>query len=249
MELLNLSGQDFAILAVIVTCAGIVRGFSGFALSALVMAVGVMILPPIELIPICLVLEIVASSLMARGGWRDADRSVVAGLVVGSVMGVPVGVMIMKSLDVETSKRVVLTVIVSLAALQLAKVRLAFLATKLGLYISGFTAGIVTGLAQVGGMVVALYVLSQNVPAAKMRASLILFLLIGSMTTTVTYTVTGVLTGEALARGGTLAIFAGVGVFAGQQLFTERLTRYYRPFCLSLLISLAGMSLVRTVTT
>ena len=246
MELLNLTTSEFMILAGIVTLAGIVRGFSGFALSALIMAMGVLILPPIELIPICLVLEFVASILMAGGGWREADRGVVAGLVIGSTVGVPFGVMTMKALDVETSKLVVLALIILLAAVQLAKVRFAFLATKPGLYISGFTAGVVTGLAQVGGMVVALYVLSQDAPAAKMRAALVLFLFVSGFTTAITYAVTGVLTGDAMARSAALAVFAAAGVAVGQRFFTERLAPYYRPFCLTLLMSLAGLGLVRT---
>jgi len=246
MELLNLTTSEFMILAGIVTLAGIVRGFSGFALSALIMAMGVLILPPIELIPICLVLEFVASILMAGGGWREADRGIVAGLVIGSTVGVPFGVMTMKALDVETSKLVVLALIILLAAVQLAKMRFAFLATKPGLYISGFTAGVVTGLAQVGGMVVALYVLSQDAPAAKMRAALVLFLFVSGFTTAITYAVTGVLTGDAMARSAALAVFAAAGVAVGQRFFTERLAPYYRPFCLTLLMSLAGLGLVRT---
>lgn len=249
MELLNLSSADFVWLAVIVTFAGVVRGFSGFALSALIMAAGVMILPPIELIPICLILELTASILMARGGWKEADRSVVWGLVIGSTVGVPFGVLTMMALPVETSKLVVLVILIVLAATQLAKVRFAFLATKSGLYLSGFCAGIATGLASVGGMVVALYVLSQDAPAAKMRAALVLFLFISSTTTMVTYLVTGVMNGQAFARGLSLALFAAAGVFAGQHTFTEKLAPYYRPFCLTLLMSLAGASLIRTATT
>ncbi len=48
----DLTGQEFAILTVIVIVAGIVRGFSGFALSAIVMASAVIILPPVQIIPI-----------------------------------------------------------------------------------------------------------------------------------------------------------------------------------------------------
>jgi uncharacterized membrane protein YfcA len=249
MEFLNLSTSDYTLLAVIVTFAGVVRGFSGFALSALIMAAGVMILPPIELIPICLILELVASILMASGGWREADRSVVLGLVIGSTIGVPFGVVTMMALPVETSKLVVLVILIILSATQLAKIRFAFLATKPGLYISGFCAGIATGLASVGGMVVALYVLSQNSPAAKMRASLVLFLFISSFTTLITYLYTGVMNGQALSRGLSLAVFAAVGVFIGQRTFTERLAPYYRPFCLTLLMALAGFGLIRTAVT
>ena len=52
-DLLGLSGSEIAILAVICFGAGMVRGFSGFALSALVMASAALILPPVQLIPIC----------------------------------------------------------------------------------------------------------------------------------------------------------------------------------------------------
>ena len=246
MELLNLTGQEFAILAVIVTLAGIVRGFSGFALSALVMAAGVMILPPIELIPICWSLELAASVLMARSGWKEADRGIVLGLVIGSVMGVPIGLAMLTSMSEETSKLIVLVMIITLAATQLANIRLPFLATKPGLYLSGIAAGIATGLASVGGMVVALYVLSQDAPAAKMRAALVLFLFVSLCTSIIFYLISGVMDGQAAARGASLAIFAAGGVFLGQKLFTDRLALYYRPFCLTLLMSLAGFGLIRT---
>lgn len=246
MELLNLTAAEFVILAGIVTVAGIVRGFSGFALSALVMASAVLILPPVELIPICWFLEMTASVLMARSGWQEADRSIVFGLVIGSAVGVPIGLALLTAMSVAASKAVVLALIIVLAASQLANLRLPFLATKPGLYVSGVLAGIVTGLASVGGMVVALYVLSQNAPAAKMRAALVLFLFISLGTSIVFYLIAGIMNAEAAMRGLSLAIFAALGVFIGQRLFTERLAPYYRPFCLTLLISLAGLGLIRT---
>ena len=51
LTITNLTGQEFVILTAIVLVAGIVRGFSGFALSAMIMATAVLILPPIELLP------------------------------------------------------------------------------------------------------------------------------------------------------------------------------------------------------
>ena len=247
MELLNLTGQEFMILAVIVTFAGIVRGFSGFALSALVMAAGVMILPPIELIPICWCLEMVASVLMARSGWKEADRGIVLGLVLGSAVGVPIGLALLTAMSEDASKLIVLIMVIVLAACQMAKLRIPFLATKPGLYLSGVAAGIATGLASIGGMVVALYVLSQDAPAAKMRAALVLFLFVSLGTSIVFYIIAGVMDGQAATRGAALAVFAAAGVFIGQRFFTERFAPYYRPFCLTLLMSLAGLGLIRTV--
>lgn len=243
---INVTGTDFAILCLIALFAGIVRGFSGFALSALVMASAVYLLPPIELIPICWWLEMSASVLMARGGWAEADRGIVFGLFVGSAVGTPFGLSLTTSLPVETSKLVALILIVVLAATQLAKVRLAFLATTPGLYLSGLTAGIVTGLASIGGMVVALYVLSQDAPARKMRAALVLFLFVSSATSIVYLIWFDVMDMTAVWRGLALAVPAMIGVVLGQRLFTPSYEPYYRPFCLTLLIGLAAVGLART---
>jgi len=242
----DLTGQEFLILMVIVTVAGIVRGFSGFALSAIVMASGVIILPPVQLIPICWCLEMTASVLMAKGGWKEADRRVVLGLVIGSTVGVPFGILLTTSISVEASQLIVLTLIIALAITQLAKIRLAFLATKTGLYGSGFAAGVATGLASVGGMVIAIYVLSQDAPAAKMRAALVLFLFVSSLTTVITLLWFGVMNSTAFARGLSLAVPTMIGVVVGQWLFIPRFAAYYRPLCLSLLCALAATALVRT---
>ena len=243
---LDLTANEFAILIVIVITAGIVRGFSGFALSAIVMATAVIILPPVQLIPICWCLEMTASVLMARGGWAEADRGIVFGLVIGSTAGVPIGVWLTTTLPVETSKVVALTIIIALALTQLAKLRLPFLATKPGLYGSGLTAGIVTGLSSVGGMVIALYVLAQDAAAAKMRAALVLFLFLSGLTTVVTLILFDVMNTTAALRGLSLAIPTAFGVFLGQRLFIPRFAAYYRPFCLSLLCVLASAALIRT---
>lgn len=242
----DLTGQEFAILIGIVFVAGIVRGFSGFALSAIVMASAVMILPPVQLIPICWWLEMTASVLMAKGGWQDADRGIVWGLVIGSTVGVPFGLLLTTSVSPDTSKLVVLFVILALAVTQLAKIRLPFLATRAGLYGSGFTAGVVTGLASVGGMVIAIYVLSQNAAAAKMRAALVLFLFASSVTSLITLVWFGVMNNTATARGLALALPTTMGVFVGQWLFIPRFAAYYRPLCLSLLCGMAGTALIRT---
>lgn len=246
LRLTDLSMAELAILSGIVLLAGIVRGFSGFALSAVVMAAAVLVLPPVALIPICWWLEMVASALMVKGGWQEADRSIVFGLVAGSTIGVPFGLWLTTSISVDQSKLIVLVIILALAAMQLAKIRIPFLATKGGLYGAGLLAGVVTGLAHVGGMVIALYVLSQDAPAAKMRAALVLFLLFSALTSLATFLWFGIMNNTSIARGLVLAVPAAFGVIVGQKLFTPRLAPYYRPFCLTLLCALAGAALIRT---
>jgi len=80
--LTGLSTAQFYIVVGAVFVAGVVRGFSGFALSALVMASLAIMIAPIELIVVCWLLELSASLLMVRGGFKDGDIKVALGLAI-----------------------------------------------------------------------------------------------------------------------------------------------------------------------
>ncbi|WP_420862418.1 sulfite exporter TauE/SafE family protein [Algirhabdus cladophorae] len=244
-DALNLPPQDMALLIAICFAAGVVRGFSGFALSALVMAAGTIILPPVALIPICWWLEMAASVLMLRGGFKDANKPVVFLLAGASAIGVPLGLWATMSISLEASKTIALVLVAVLAATQLAKIRLPFLATKSGTATAGLCAGIVTGLASIGGMVIALFVLAQNTQAREMRANLVLFLFLGAVTSLVSYSLSGIMDRDAIIRGLALAVPTLAGVWIGKTFFTPKYEPYYKPFCLTLLIGLAAAGLIR----
>ena len=108
-------------------------------------------------------------------------------------------------------------------------------------------AGVATGLAGVGGMVVALYVLARNDEPAKMRATLVAFLFIGSFTSFGMHLWFGTMNTTSTLRGLAFILPCVIGVLIGQRLFTPRLQPYYRPTCLTLLIGLGAVSLVRSV--
>ncbi|MEM6465857.1 MAG: sulfite exporter TauE/SafE family protein, partial [Pseudomonadota bacterium] len=61
IEAFGLTPGELTFAVIVAFCAGMVRGFSGFALSAMIMAVLVLILPPLELLAICWCLEVAAS--------------------------------------------------------------------------------------------------------------------------------------------------------------------------------------------
>ena len=244
-SLLSLSENQVWIVALICLLAGIVRGFSGFALSALVMASAALIIPPIELIPVCWWLELCAGLMMIRGGWKEADRRLAITLVVGSSLGMPLGLYLTTQVSVPLSQTLALGCIATLAALLLGKIKLDFLANPKGHLGVGVCAGIATGLASVGGMVVALFVLVSNVPARQMRATLGVFLLLSGVLSLIILMAFGVMDERAALRGVILSIPATLGVYLGTKFFIPRLEPFYRPFCLLLLIGLALVGLIR----
>jgi len=241
------SSSKTVLLFVIIFAAGLVRGFAGFALSAIVMASAASFIPPILLIPILWFQEMAASLLMARGGWQDADRPRTVLLVIGNWLGWPLGLWLTVSLPREASAQIALVIILILAGMQLLKVNIPALASRAGTLIAGFVAGIAGGVAHVGGMVVALYVLSQNDNARSMRATLVLYLFIGSLGSLFYLIYFGVMTSTAMLSALTLIPVTLLGVWLGTKLFNPRWEPYYKPFCLCLLIGLAALSLLRSL--
>jgi uncharacterized membrane protein YfcA len=245
--LISLTISEVVILATICLIAGVVRGFSGFALSALVMASAALIIPPIQLIPICWWLEMTASLFMFRSVWQEANRKIAVGLAIGSTLGMPFGLALTMAIATELSKLLALGVIIALAALQLARVRIPFSVRNWGLYGSGWLAGVVSGVAGVGGMVVALFILSQKAQPRQMRASLVLFLFLSSATTIISLWYFGVMDQVAIKRGLVMALPAGLGVVLGKLLFMPKWEYLYKPFCLTLLIVLAITGIIRVI--
>jgi len=132
-----------------------------------------------------------------------------------------------------------------LAVLQLLRVRATLLATQPGLYLSGMVAGVATGLASVGGMVVALYVLARDAPAKAMRGSLVMYLFMTTFMSAIYLALYGMINETAVLRGLVFSIPCLVGVFVGKALFVPRFEGYYKPLCLLLLAGLAISGLSR----
>jgi uncharacterized membrane protein YfcA len=246
---LSLSGAEVIISITAVLFAGMIRGFSGFGLSALTMASLTLIMPPVTLIPVCFLLEAVASVLMLHGGFQQADRKIAWGLAITSALGTPIGLLAIMTVSADTSRTLVLSLILLLALLQLLRTPPAFLSTRPGLYAAGFIAGIANGLASVGGMVVALYVLAQQAPASRMRASLVMYLFLSMFSSAMWLTLSGLLDMLALRRALILAPVVIVGVLLGTWLFRPSLEQFYKRFCLVLLMALALAGLLKSTLT
>lgn len=246
-ELLGLSPGVTALAVAACFLAGAVRGFSGFGLSALAMAVLATVIPPIELIPAFWFLEMSASLILMKGGWADADRKSAFLLMGAAAIGLPISLNLSLSLDPFASKMAALIVLIILALLQLSRMKLPFLATTPGTAASGFTAGMITGIAGAGGMLIALYALARDLPARRMRGTLNIYLLGGGAIGLIIHLLVGTMTTEAATRGVVLIAPTLIGVFVGKALFVPKWEPYYKPFCLTLLITLALLGIVRLI--
>lgn len=239
--------STLAVAAVATFFAGVVRGFSGFGLSAFIMAPMALLVPPVALLPICFMLEATSSVLMAKGGMTDGDKKLAIKLVTAFAIGMPLGLWATHTLPPELSRLVVLLLILALSATQLLSSTPASLQHPKAVYLAGFVAGLVTGLAAVGAMVIALFLLSLDLQARKIRGTLVLFMFMNILISAFWLLISETLDMLAFRRAVFFMPLVALGVALGSQLFRPSLERYYKHFCLYLLMGLAGFGLVRLV--
>jgi len=242
-EQLVLPSQTIVIASFIIFLAGLVRGFAGFGLTAFMMAGLALWIPPVSLIPLCIVLELVAGVVMLKGSLGRADAGMVLSLVISSTIGLPLGIATTLTISISQSKLVALLVIALLATLQLLNRSPAWLDTRIGLYSAGLVAGVITGIAGAGGMVIALYVLALSRPPVQIRASLVLYLFLSFLMAIGWFVLAGLMDETTLKRALGFTPMVITGVLAGTWLFKPALEPWYKPICLCLLLLLTAFGL------
>ena len=78
-----------------------------------------------------------------------------------------------------------------------------------------------------------------------MRASIIVYILLNSITTFIFLIIFDVMDQKAFLRGILLAIPSSIGVVLGSILFIQKLEKYYRPVTLGVMIIFATIGLFR----
>ena len=91
----------YAILIVFI--ASIIRGFNGFGFSAICISGFSFILPAIEIVPIILALEVVISIFMVPYIWNKIDWRFVFKVLLGIVIGSPLGLYLLKYLSSDVT--------------------------------------------------------------------------------------------------------------------------------------------------
>lgn len=172
MSLLTLGlGSLFVFLA------AIVRGYSGFGFSLLVITSLSLLMPPQTFIPAVFMLEIAASLHMLPGIWKDIHWRSLAPLIVGCLIGTPLGVWLLANVPAPPMQ-------IALALFVLIVTFLMWrgfaLKTMPGTGVSGgvgIASGLFNGAFGIGGPPVILFYFASPAGNIAGRASLIAFFL------------------------------------------------------------------------
>ena len=224
--------------------AAIVRGFAGFALSALlVLGVG-SFRAPVEVLPVNLLLEICAS-LFLRGSTNvHADKRTARLLLLGSLPTMAFGLYLLTHLP-DDPIRIALAAMVVFACIALTiGLRVPGARHRNGPLLGGAFTGLAAGLGSLGGLFAALFMLGRDDSAERVRATLSYFVGISTFATMTLQAAFGVMNVDAALRAASFLPLLFAGLWIGRRLFRPERQQLYRRACLGLLVVLSAASVV-----
>lgn len=231
--------------------AGVVRGFAGFGYSALTVAGLAVFVAPATVVPAVLALEIVASVSMWRSAIRDADRGWLRALLIGNLLFIPVGIALLAVLPVTLLRLLVgSALLVTAVGLRFASTH-GFEPTPALRASAGISSGLLNGVAASGGVAAAMLMAAAHMPAAKLRATMVSFLLFAGTYALVcaalmpTSSGTGLIGADTLRWALLLAPTMLAGIWLGQHSFANADPAGYRQHVLTLLIVISALGVLR----
>lgn len=247
MELITSGFVQTAMLGACVFIAGIVRGCIGFGFSALVVATASLFLEPSDIVPVVVVLEIVASLQMAFRVWHDVLRDLVLVLLLGVIVGTPVGVYILSIAEPDTLRLILSVMILAMTVVLSIGYAYSGPLNRPVLGGVGMVSGVFNGVAGIGGMPVAIFMASAKFPIRRIRASMVMFLL-GTELIFLASAAVGDLYRWSIVNTSVLACLPMVaGLILGSRLFGKLDEGVLRRIFVMVLLSLSVIGVIRAV--
>ena len=227
----------------IVFIASIIRGFNGFGFSAICISGFSFILPAIEIVPIILALEVVIRIFMVPYIWSKIDWSFVFKILLGIIIGSPIGLYLLKYLNPQTTHLSVCLLVIFFSILLMKGFSNQKINNNYGKFFTGIISGTLNGLTTLGGMPVALFLLITSIQPAVIRGSLAALFFLTDIYAFVLSFFSGIVDMTTIYRVIPLIIILPLGVFIGDKFFVKSKEETYRKvvFYFLIIISITGI--------
>jgi uncharacterized membrane protein YfcA len=168
-------------------------------------------------------------------------------LVVGSFVGIPLGVAILQALNADALQALVASTVIIAALLLYFRPAAGGVDSGARQLATGFVSGVVGGSTSMGGPPIVLYLLGREPNAAAFRATLLAFFLPGSILQIVLFAGVGRITGDVLVLAAAALPAVVVGLFAGAWLRRRVSPERFRGVVVAVLVVTSAGVLVSAV--
>ena len=231
----DVSGHAAVALCLIAFVSGLARGFSGFGSALIFMPLASSIAAPRLVAALLLIIDTIGAAPLLPNAWKQADRRATAVIVLGALIGVPVGTYCLKQLDPVTTRWIISAFVAALLALLLSGWRYRgkdHTALSVGI---GALSGFCSGLAQTGGPPIVGYWLGRPVASVVARANILLFFGASDFFSVVSYAVSGLITSDAIKFSLVIGPVYAIAIKTGASLFGRASEALFRGICYALI--------------
>jgi uncharacterized protein len=237
------SGAALVLLATSAFLAALARGFSGFGSALIFVPLASTAIGPQAAAPLLLIIDGVAAAGLIPNAWRHADRRDVGTMSIGGLAGVPIGAWVL----IESDPLVIRWAIALFGALLLALLVSGWryrdrptAAITIGV---GGVAGLLGGVAQVGGPPIVAYWLSRSLAAETVRANIVLYFAVMTVVSGIAYLAGGLLTASVFGLALITGPIYGLGLYIGSRIFGLASEITFRRICFALIAVAIMLSL------
>jgi hypothetical protein len=243
-----MSIEFFVVVGLTVVVAGFVQGTLGFGVGMVAMSVIPMYLDLVLAVPIVALFSVSINGYLLWGLRRHIDKGRVAPLLLGGLLGAPLGVALLRSVDARYMKLALGLVILTYSVYALRSAHRADRTIKDRWGVAfGAAGGLMQGGLNAGGLPVVVYATVKPWDKDAIKASLLTFFFVVTLTQLIYFVASGMFTGQALEH--TLVLLPALfgGVIVGKRMY-DRIP--HEKFRLGVLLFLAVMGvnfLVRNI--
>ena len=231
------STTDLAILNAVLGTAALMASVTGFGYALVAVPLLVLLMPPLQLVPVVLISWGPLALLLIAHSWRHLSPGRLLRLLSGALLGAPLGILMLSSLPDSTMRSVIGGITLLAAGSLLIKPGRPLAREGPALLTAGLLSGITGGSTGMSGPPVVLLGLNQHWEPRGFRADLICFFLVLHTSMAAGLGWMGHLSGGTLQLS--LAVLPGVllGYAAGMKLQGRVDASTYRRVAVSLVVA------------
>ena len=247
LEATGLDGPGFLYGAVAVLAGAWLKGYTGFGASMLWMTSLSLLLPPLQVVPMVLMFEVVTSIALLPRIWKDVRWRSIGLLLLGTWAATPAGIHALSSLPAAPI-RVALAAVVFIAAILI--LRGFALAKEPGRVATagvGLMAGALNGSMGIVGPPVILFYFSSPIGVVAGRASIIAYFIGTDSVGTLMFAAQDLIDTSVYWRTAVFAPILVAGVAAGNRGFVRTDPETFRKVALFVLMALSVLLFARAL--
>jgi len=230
-----------------VLAAALLRGFTGFGFGLAATPLLSIALPPTQVVPLVVTLQVMVGLGGLRDAWTLCDWGTVRALLPGLVLGVPVGFAILTALPANPVRLAIGLIIAFSVVLLHRGARLPPRPSRLLTTGVGLGAGIISGLASMGGPPIIVYLMALGHDARRMRATAVVYFMLAGCVSMLPMAARGLITRDTLIWDAASVPVLFGGSWLGTRAFHRAKPRHHRLTALITLSMLAVILIGRAV--